>query len=84
MLLRADTNHVGGNIDSLLADSDVLLEDEYAGVVNGLGEVALLDERLESALQELGRGQTEHIIELALVVLQQTESDHSADQGLTY
>ena len=84
VLLRGHTHHVGGNIDGLFADSDVFLEDEDAGVMNRVGEVALLDEGLQSALQELGRGQTEHIIEIALVVLQQAESHHSADQGLTY
>ena len=84
VLLGADANHERGNIDGLFADSDVALEDEDAGVVDRVGEVALLDEGLQSALQELGRGQTEHIIELALVVLQQTESHHTADQGLTY
>ena len=60
------------------------LEDEDTGVVDGVGQVALLDEGLKSTLKELRRGQTEHVIELALVVLQQTESDHAADQGLTY
>jgi len=84
VLLGADADHEGGNVDSLFADSDVFLEDEDASVVDGVGEVALLDERLESALQELRGGQAEHIIELALVVLQQTESDHSTDQGLTF
>ena len=53
-------------------------------MVDGVGQVALLDEGLKSTLKELRRGQTEHVIELALVVLQQTESDHAADQGLTY
>jgi len=84
VLLGAHTHHVGGNIDGLFADSDVFLEDEDAGVVDRVSEVALLDERLQSALQELRGGQTEHIIELALSVSQQTESDHSTDQGLTF
>ena len=84
MLLGADAHHEGGDVDHLLADGDVALADEDAGVMDGAGEVALLDEGLEAAFQELGGRQTEHIIELALVVLQETESDHAADQGLTY
>ena len=60
------------------------LEDEDAGVMNRVSKVALLDKRLQSALQELRRGQTEHIIKLAFVVLQETQSHHSADEGLTY
>ena len=84
VLLGADTDHEGGNIDSLLADSDVLLEDHDTGVMDWVSEVTLLDEGLQSALQELGGSQTEHVIELALVVLEESESDHSADEGLTY
>ena len=84
VLLAGDADHEGGDVDHGLADGDVSLEDEDAGVVDRVGEVALLDERLQSALQELRSGQTEHIIELALVVLQETQSHHSADEGLTY
>lgn len=84
MLLRRDTNHEGWDVDHGLADGNVSLEDEDAGVMDRAGEVALLDEGLQSAFKELGGGQSEHIIELALVVLQETESDHSTDEGLTY
>ena len=84
VLLGADTDQEGWNIDSLLADSDVFLEDHDAGLMDRGGKVALLDERLQTAFKELGGGQTEHIIELALVVLEQTKSHHSADEGLTY
>ena len=84
VLLGSDTHHEGGDVDRLLADSDVALEDEDASVVDGLSKVALLDEGLEATLEELRGGQTEHIIELALVVLQKTKSDHAADQGLAY
>jgi len=84
VLLGADTDHEGWDVDHGFADSDMSLEDEHAGMMDGVGKVALLDEGLQSAFQELGGGQTEHIIELALVVLQETESHHSADEGLTY
>lgn len=52
--------------------------------MDGVSEVTLLDEGLESTFKELGGGQTENIIELALVVLQESESHHSADECLTY
>ena len=84
MLLRADTNHEGGNVDGLSADGDVFLVDEHAGMMDRVGESALLDQGLKAALEELRGGQTEHIIEFALVVLEETKSDHSADEGLTY
>lgn len=84
MGLGRDTNHEGGNVNGLLADGDVTLLDKDTGVMDGVGESALLDESLESSLKELRGGQTENVIELALVVLQETEAHHSADQGLTY
>jgi len=60
------------------------LSDEDTGVMNRLGELSLLDEGLKSSLKELGGGQTEDIIELALVVLQKTKSNHTSDEGLTF
>ena len=38
---------------------------------------------LESSLHELGEGKTEHVIELSLVGLEETELDDSADKGFT-
>jgi len=82
--LGGDADHEGGDVDSLLANSDVTLLDEDTGVMDGVGDSALLDEGLESSLEELRGGQTEDVIELALVVLEEAETDHSADEGLTY
>ena len=84
MLLGADTDHEGRNVNGLSSDGDVLLEDEDASLMDGGSEVTLLDERLQSSLHVLGGGQTEDIIELALIVLQESKTDHSADEGLTY
>jgi hypothetical protein len=84
VLLGGNAHHEGGDVDHLLADGDVLLADENASVMDGVSEVTLLDESLESSLKELGGGQTEDVIELALIVLEESESHHSADEGLTY
>ena len=84
MLLGGDADHEGGNVNGLLANGDVALLDHDSGVMDGVSESALLDEGLESSLKELRGGQTEDVIELALVVLQETETHHSADEGLTY
>ena len=84
MLLGGDTDHEGGHVDGLLADGDVLLLDQDTGVMDGSSEVSLLDQGLQSSLKELGGSQTEDVIELALVVLEESEANHAADQGLTY
>lgn len=83
VLLRGNSNHEGGDVDHLLADSDVSLSDEDTGVVDGLSELLLDDESLESSLHELGDGQTEDVIEFALGVLEETESHHASNKGLT-
>ena len=82
MLLRGNADHEGGDVNHLLADSDVLLADKDTGVMNGGGELALDNEGLESAFKELSDGETEHVIELALRVLEETETHHAADKSL--
>jgi len=79
-----DANEEGWDVDHLLANSDVSLGDEDASVMDGGGELSLLDQSLKSSLKELGGGQTENVIELALVILQKSKSNHSSDEGLTF
>ena len=83
-LLLGDTNKEGWDVDHLFSDSDVSLTDEDTGLVNGSGINSLHNQSLESSLQELGSSKSEDIIELALRVLQESESDHTSDKGLTY
>jgi len=67
----------------LLADSDVALADQDAGLMDGGSELSLHDEGLESAFEELGDGETEYVIELSLRVLKEAETDHTSDEGIT-
>jgi len=83
-LLGGASHEERGDVDHLLADSDVSLSDEDAGLMDGSGEVSLDNEGLESAFHELVDGQTEHVIELSLVLIEETESDHALDEGITY
>jgi len=83
VLLRAHSHEVAGDVHELLADGDVALSDQHAGVVHGVGQLSLRDQGLKSALHHLGEGQTQHVIELSLILLQETESNHSSDEGIT-
>ena len=84
MLLRADSHEVARNVNELLADGDVSLSDEDAGVMDGVGELSLGNDGLKTSLHHLGKGETEHVIELSLIFLEETESNHSSDKGITY
>lgn len=83
MLFAGNAHQELGNVNHLLADSNVLLADENTSVMDGVGELALDNEGLEAALQELGNGQTENVIEFALRILEETKTYHAADKGLT-
>jgi hypothetical protein len=83
VLLGRNTDHEGGDVDQLLADRDVLLSDEDTGVMDGVGNLSLHDEGLESAFHELGNGQTKDVIELSLRFLEEAEADHAGEEGLT-
>ena len=83
VLLGGDTDHVGWNVDHLLGDSDVLLSDQNASVLDRLGELSLHDEGLEATLHELGDVETQDEIELLLFLREETHSNHTAEEGLT-
>ena len=83
-LLRGTSDHERGNGDHLLADGDVSLSDEDTGLMDGSGEVSLDNEGLETSFHELVDGQTEDVIELSLVLVEETKSDHSLDKGITF
>merc|ERR1719263_1501798 len=80
VFLAVNANEERRDVANLLANADVPLTDEGTGVVDGLGEAKLEDLGLEAALHDLGTGQTQDIIELPLVLQQQTHAHHSAQQ----
>ena len=82
MLLGRNTNHERGNVNQLLSNSNVSLADEDASMVDAVGNLSLHDESLKSAFQELANGETEDVIKLSLVVLEETKADHAADKSL--
>jgi hypothetical protein len=84
VLFAWNAHHKLGDVDHLFADSNVLLADENASVMDRVGKLALDNESLKTAFQELSNGQTEDVIELALRVLKETKTHHAADKGLTF
>ena len=83
VLLGGGPDVEGGDVDELVADADVALADEDAGVVDGLGEALLVDLGLEAALEELLGGELEDGVEVELVVGEEAVAGHAAEEGGT-
>jgi hypothetical protein len=62
-----------GLVDQLALDGDVALENQRSRVMDRVGHPALLDLRLQSAVQEVLWRQRKNIVELLLVVVEDIE-----------
>ncbi|KAH9824561.1 40S ribosomal protein S9-B [Teratosphaeria destructans] len=63
---------------------DVALADEHTSVVDGLGKAKLVDTGLETALQEILDLQGKHVIELHAGLVEHTDTDQTADEGIAF
>ena len=79
--LGVDSDEEGRHVHELLADADVSLSDEHSGVVDGLGEAGLVDDGLQSSVEQSLGGQLQDVIELLLVVAEEPVPDHSSEKG---
>lgn len=79
----ASANEEGGHVDEAATNTDVALEDGAAGVVNAESETQLVGDGLEAAVKELGDGEGEDVIELELVILEETELLAATEDGST-
>lgn len=84
MLLGVKTDHERGNVDDLLADTDVTLLDEDTGVVDGLGETKLVDTGLETTLKEILDLEGKDVIELHAGLVEHTDADKTANEGISF
>jgi hypothetical protein len=62
----------------------VTLADEDTGVVDRLGETELVDAGLEAALQEILDLKGQHVIELHAGLVENTDTDKTANEGVTF
>lgn len=63
---------------------DVTLSDQDTSVVDGLGKTELVDTGLETALQEVLDVQGQDVIELHARLVEDTNTDQTANQGITF
>ena len=59
------------------------LADEHTSVVDGLGEAKLVDAGLEAALQEVLDLEGQDVIELHARLVEHTDTDETANEGVT-
>jgi hypothetical protein len=84
VLLRVETDNERGDVDDLLANTDVALANEDTGVVNGLGKTKLVDTGLEAALQEIFDLKSQDVIELHAGLVQDTDTHETANEGISF
>ena len=84
MLLGVETDNERRDVDDLLANTDVSLADENTSVVDGLGETELVDTGLQTTLQEILNLQGQHIIELHTGFVEDTNTDETANEGVSF
>jgi len=84
VLLRVQTDDERRNIDDLLADTNVTLTDQDTSVVDGLGETELVDTGLKTTLQEIFNLQGQHVIELHAGLVEDTDTNETANEGVTF
>lgn len=83
MLLGVETDHERGDVDDLLADTDVALADQDTGVVDRLGETELVDTGLETTLKEILDLEGQDVIELHAALIEHTDTNETANQGVS-
>ena len=59
------------------------LADEHTSVVDGLGKTELVDASLETALQEVLNLEGQDVIELHAGLVEDTDTDETANEGVT-
>merc|ERR1712189_88403 len=83
VLLGVKTDNVGWNVDDLFADANVALLDQHTGVMDGLGQAEFEDLGLETTLQEVLNLETKNVIELHLILGEDTDAHKTTEKGIT-
>lgn len=84
MLLGVETDDERGDIDDLLANTDVALADEDTGVVDRLGKTQLVDASLKAALHEIFDLEGKDVIELHAGLVEHTDTHETANEGIAF
>jgi len=84
VLLGVEPDDERGHVDNLLADANVALTDQDAGVMDGLGQSQLEHLGLEPPLQEILDLEAEDVIQLHLGLIQNANPDQTPEEGVSF
>lgn len=84
VLLGVQSHHERWDVDNLLTNSNVSLGNQDSSVVDRSGQTQLENLSLQSSLQEILDSQSQDVIQLHLVLTQDTNSHQSSDQSVTF
>jgi hypothetical protein len=83
VLLRVNSDQKRWRVAQLLTNSDMSLTDHNTSVMDSLGKTALENLSLKASLEHLLGSHGQSIIELSLIVVQETKSDQLSEESLT-
>jgi len=84
VLLRIKADDKRWDVDNLLAHPDVSLTDQDACVVDALGQAKLEDLCLKTALQEVVDAKGQHVIELHLGLVKNSDAHQATQQRIAF
>jgi len=84
VLLGVKTDDERGDVDDLLANTDVSLTDQDTGMVDGLGQTGLEDLGLQPPLQEILNLEGKYVIETHAGLIQHTDAYETTNEGVTF
>jgi len=82
VLLRIQSNDERRDVDHLLSDTNMPLPDQHPRMMDRLGQPVLEHLGLQPPLQEILHLQRQHVIEAHTTLVQDTDADKPADEGV--
>lgn len=84
VLLGFQTNHKGRHVDNLRTNTNVAVTNQNASMMHGLGMPQLDNKGLQPTIQEVLGGQSKHVIQLCVLLVQDTRTNQTAQQGIAF
>jgi len=84
VLLTVQAHHEPRHVDQSLADANVALTNQHASVVLRLGQTTGEHDGLQTAVEESLSTDLQHVVELLLALVEETQTSQAVHKGLTF